>query len=218
MTNSPNPNSEPSPDSRQRLRMRRLRQIGIPVGVVALAGVAGGVWWGWNFVHTQLVPLVETNLSKSLNRPVRLGKVEGFGLTTLRLGPSSIPATPTDPDRVTMQGINVRFNPLRVLLTRNLNLDITVIKPNIYLEQDKNGAWVTTQLTQEEKPGPIKTDLDVIRFQDATAVLVPRSKFSGGKSLPVNLEQLNGNARLLTIISGLPTRCRDGQQRVERST
>jgi translocation and assembly module TamB len=196
MTNSPDPGSEPNSDLQRRRRLRRLRQIGIPLGVVTLAGVAGGAWWGWNFVHTQLVPLVQTSLSKSLNRPVLLGRVEGVSLTSLTVGPSSVPATATDPDRVTIQRVKVGFNPLKVLFTRNLNLDITLVKPEIYLEQDQKGAWVATQISQEESTGPVKTELEVIRFQDAKATLVPKPKLGTGKGIPINLAQLNGNARL----------------------
>ncbi len=199
MTNLPNPENEPNSGASNRRWVRRLRQVGIPLGVVALAGVAGGVWWGLHFVNNDLAPLVEKNLTKSLQRPVKLGRVERFTPFSLRFGPSSVPPTPTDPDTLSIQAVDVRFNPLRLLFSRDLNLDITAIQPEIYLEQAKDGAWLETQLEQEEQTGPIRTELRTIQFQDARVVLVPWSKAAkkGLPIVPIVLSQLNGNVELL---------------------
>jgi translocation and assembly module TamB len=145
------------------------------------------------FVNEKLAPLVESNLSESLKRPVKLGRVERFSLTSLRFGASSVPATATDPDRATVQAVDVAFNPIRLLLTRNLNLDITLDKPELYLEQAPDGTWISVQISDEESKGPVKTELQAIRFKDARAVLVAAGK-TGGKAVPVNLSQLNGSA------------------------
>jgi translocation and assembly module TamB len=163
------------------------------LGLVTLAGVAGGAWYGWVFVNEKLAPLVESNLTESLKRPVKLGRVERFSLTSLRFGASSVPATATDPDRATVQAVDVAFNPIRLLLTRNLNLDITLDKPELYLEQAADGTWISVQISDEESKGPVRTELQAIRFKDARAVLVAAGK-TGGKAAPVNLSQLNGSA------------------------
>ncbi|PSB29394.1 translocation/assembly module TamB domain-containing protein [Stenomitos frigidus] len=202
MTNLPSPGSDPGSGSNRRSRLRLLRQIGVPVGLVALAVVVGGAWYGWVFVNEKLAPLIESNLSESLKRPVKLGKVERFSLTSLRFGASSVPATATDPDRLTIDAVDVKFNPLRLLFTRNLNLDITAVKPDIYLEQAADGTWISTQISQKESKGPVKTELSAIHFQDARATLVPAGK-TGGKAAPVLLSQLNGDAAFL-----------DGNQRI----
>lgn len=196
MTNLPSPGSDPGSSSNRRLRLLLLRRIGLPIGIIALAGVAGGAWYGWIFVNEKLAPLVESNLSESLKRPVKLGRVERVSLTSLRFGPSSVPATATDPDRATVQAVDVAFNPLRLLLTRNLNLDITLDKPNLYLEQAPDGNWISAQISDEEQKGPVKTELQAIRFKDARAVLVAVGK-TGGKAAPVKLSQLNGSANFL---------------------
>lgn len=195
MTQPPNPDNEltPTPDRRWR---RRLRQIGLPIGGILLAGVAGGAWWAWVFVNERLAPLVETNLSQTLKRPVNLGRVERFSLTSLKFGRSALPATSTDPDRATVEGVEVKFNPWRVLLTRNLNLDITLLQPDLYLEQAKDGTWISTQIQAEEAAGPIRTELETIQFQDANVVLVPFGKF-GGKAKPVILKPVSGRAQFL---------------------
>jgi len=193
MTNLPSPGGDPGSGSNRHSRLLLLRRIGIPLGIVGLAGLAAGAWYGWVFVNEKLAPLVESNLSESLKRPVKLGKVERFSLTSLRFGPSSVPATATDPDRATVQAVDVAFNPIRLLLTRNLNLDITLDKPDLYLEQAPDGNWISVQISDEEQKGPVSTELQAIRFKDARAVLVAAGK-TGGKAAPVNLSQLNGSA------------------------
>lgn len=196
MTNEPNPGEENRPDSNQPQRdRRRWRRVLLPLSAVTVAGLAGGLWWGWVFVHEQLAPLVEKNLSQTVKRPVKLGRVERFTLTSLRFGPSEVPATPTDSDRLTIEQIDVAFNPLQVLLTRTLRLDITIDKPSIYLEQTKDGTWISTQISQEESEGPIKTEIDAIRFRDAAAVLVPWAKYGNKQGKPVTLQQTDGTAR-----------------------
>ena len=196
MTNLPSPGSDPGSGSSRHSRLVLLRRIGIPLGLLGLAGIAGGAWYGWVFVNEKLAPLVESNLSESLKRPVKLGKVERFSLTSLRFGASSVPATATDPDRLTIGALDVKFNPLKLLFTRDLNLDVTAIRPEIYLEQAADGTWISTQISQQESKGPVKTELSAIHFQDAKATLVPAGK-TGGKAAPVLLSQLNGDATFL---------------------
>lgn len=194
---SPNPSNEP--DSNQQpseaSRRRRWRRILIPVGGVLLAGIAGGAWWGWVFVNEQLAPLIERNLSQSLNRPVKLGRVERFSLNSLRVGRSEVPAIPSDSDRVSIESIEVKFNLLRILLTRNLNLDITLDRPDLYLAQDEKGVWLATEIQEQEEEGPIRTELEVIRFRDAQLTLVPWGKYGNKPGLPVVLNQANGTAK-----------------------
>lgn len=192
MANSPTP--EETPPS-QPSRRRRWRRVLLPLGAVALAGFAGGAWWVWVFVHEQLAPLIEKNLSQTVNRPVKLGQVERFTLTSLRFGASEVPATPTDPDRLAIEQIDVTFNPLRVLLQRELVLDITIDKPTLYIEQAKDGTWVSTEISQQEEEGPIKTVIDAVRFRDAEAVLVPWAKYGNQLGKPVTLQDADGEAR-----------------------
>jgi translocation and assembly module TamB len=169
----------------------------LPIGTVTLAGVAGGAWWGWIFVTEQLAPLIEKNLSQTLNRPVKLGQVERFTLTSIRFAPSEVPATATDPDRLAIEQIDVTFNPLQVLLTRTLRLDITVDRLTLYIEQTKDGTWISTQIQPQEAEGPITTEIDAIRFRDAEIVLVPWAKYGDKLGKPIVLEQTEGNARFL---------------------
>lgn len=176
MKKSPNPVKQPKPEHIQRLRFLLLSRTSITLGVLMLVGFAGGAWWLRIFVYERLAPLVEKNLTQTLNRPVQLGTVERFSLTGLQFGKSSVPATKTDPDRVLVEAVDVAFDPLRLLFTRTLKLDVTLVNPDIYIEQDALGRWTSTTLKAEEKAGPIKTDLDKIWFRNADVVLVPNAE------------------------------------------
>src|SRR4028119_960994 len=115
MTNAPNPGNEPEPtsgnDQEQAstigLRRRRRQRLWLFFSVVLLLGVGGGVTWTWFFIQYQLSPMVEQTVTKLLNRPVKLGKVESFSLNGLRFGSSQLPATPTDSDRASVQAVDV---------------------------------------------------------------------------------------------------------------
>lgn len=94
---------------------------------------------GWIFVNQRLALLVDRNLEQILGRPVNIGAVERFSLNSLRFSSASVPATPTDPDRLIAEALEVQFDPLSLLFNRRLELNITLVEPNAYIEQAKNG-------------------------------------------------------------------------------
>ncbi|HEY9803537.1 MAG TPA: translocation/assembly module TamB domain-containing protein [Leptolyngbyaceae cyanobacterium] len=152
-----------SPNNR-RLSLQLLRRASLVVGFVALAGIVGGAWWVRNYVYNDLAPLVETNLEQLLGRSIKLGQVERFTLSSLRFSSLSIPATATDPDRVTAQAIDVQFSPLQVILTRTLVLNVTLVNPNVFIQQDQDGRWVTAQVKTGEGRGAIQTQLETLEL------------------------------------------------------
>lgn len=216
MIKSPNPVKKTEPRSNSRLRSPLLNRNSIALGFFTLLiGVAGGAWWLWIFVYEQLAPLVEKNLTQTINRPVQLGQVQRFSLTGLQFGKSSVPATSSDPDTVTVDAIEVAFDPLQLVFARTLDLDVTLVNPNIYIEQDKKGRWVSTTLAAQDNAGPIKTDLDKVRFRNADVVIVANSEARGDlaqvkvnpspqnrvkvatRTLRVGINQVNGVAQFL---------------------
>jgi translocation and assembly module TamB len=106
-----------------------------------LAG-AGAAWRGWIFARYHLTPLLSEHLTEVLERPVELGDVTHIGFTRVRVGPSQIPPTATDPDRVALEALEIRFNPFE-LWRRELGLEIALEQATIYLEQDETGEWIT---------------------------------------------------------------------------
>ncbi|BAZ08315.1 hypothetical protein NIES4071_01200 [Calothrix sp. NIES-4071] len=195
MTQLP-PGRESEPSNR-RLRLLLLRRGSIVLVVVLLASLTGGAWWLRNFILNDLVPLVQTNLAQLLGRPIEVGKVSSVTLNSIRFSSLNIPATPTDSDRVVAKAIDVQFNPLQVLLTRTLNLNVTLVEPNVYLEQDKNGQWLSTQIkTAREEKGFIRTNLESLVIRNASLALVPYPKPGTPKS-SVGFNGANGVLRIL---------------------
>ncbi len=160
--------TKPTPNSGKK------RRIWLWIVVILLSGVGAGLGYGWFFIQRQLAPLVGASLSKTLDRPIHLGEVSHFTLRGVRFGRTEVPPTPEDPDRVTLEAVEVGFNPL-LLLQRTLKLDLTLIKPNVYIEQNENKDWTDTTLALSE-PGAIKIDLQSIRIEEARISLVARSE------------------------------------------
>ncbi|MBW4425805.1 MAG: translocation/assembly module TamB domain-containing protein [Nostoc desertorum CM1-VF14] len=220
MTKSPNQDIlSPSP-IRKRLWLLVLSRGSITLSGLLLLGVVVGIWRLWTFVQTELTPLAQQSLTTTLNRPVKLGRVTQFSLTGVQFGASAIPATPTDPDRATIETVEVGFDLLQLIFNRNLKLDVTLVNPDIYIDQDDQGRWISTKIASSREGGAIKTDLDYLRFRNAKLALMPQKRAGGaggagskGEELsplppsprpsasspdfPVTFSQINGSAQLL---------------------
>ncbi|MCC5642824.1 translocation/assembly module TamB domain-containing protein [Nostoc sp. CHAB 5824] len=223
MTKSPNQDIlSPSP-IRKRLWLLVLSRGSIALGGLLLLGVIVGIWRLWTFVQTELTPLAQQSLTTTLNRPVKLGRVTQFSLTGVQFGTSTIPATPTDPDRAAVEAVEVGFDLLQLIFNRHLKLDVTLVNPDIYIDQDDQGRWVSTSIAPSGEGGAIKTDLDYLRFRNAKLALMPqkiageeaREQGAGSRGeefsplppsprpsassplSPVEFSQLNGSAQLL---------------------
>jgi translocation and assembly module TamB len=175
--NSP-PNPEPDePKGLQRL-LNKLKSSPKTVagGVVAIAAVGGLSYWGTQvLVKKKLSPFLENQIGKIIERPLDLGEVKSFSLNGVEFGQTVIPPTATDTDKVTVQGVKVGFNIFPVLFRRTLPVDVALIKPDIYLEQEQNGEWVNLDFLKKdtEKKQPLvyyDVDLDV---EQANITAVP---------------------------------------------
>lgn len=179
-----------------------LSRTSLVLGAILLVGIIGGSWWVWVFIQQRLAPLVERNLQQLLGRAVELGEVESFSLNSLRFGGVSIPATPTDSDRLAAKAVSVGFDPLELLLNRTLELNVTLVQPNVYIEQDKNGRWVDTTIQDRPSEGGdlFKIELETIKVTNADVVLAPFPQDSPQPSKAKTLvafKQVNGIASLL---------------------
>ncbi|MGF2036491.1 MAG: translocation/assembly module TamB domain-containing protein [Nostoc sp. CmiVER01] len=193
MTHSPKSENNQKPPNR-RLWLLLLGRTSLALGVVFLVGIAVGAWWARSYIYKDLAPLVQQNLEQLLGRPVKVGKVERFSINSLRFSSLSIPATSTDPDQVVAKALDVQFSPLQLILTRKLALNVTLIQPNVYIQQDQDGRWVTAQVKAGEGKGAIQTDLETLQIQDGNVELSPASGATRPKG-SVILNQFGGIAR-----------------------
>ncbi|MDZ8069910.1 MAG: translocation/assembly module TamB domain-containing protein [Nostoc sp. DedQUE08] len=193
MTRSPNSENNQEPSNR-RLWLLLLGRTSLALGGVLLIGIIVGAWWARNYVYKDLAPLVQQNLEQLLGRPVEVGNVERFSLSSLRFSSLSIPATPTDADRVVAKALDVQFSPLQLLLSRKLALNVTLVQPNVYIQQDKDGRWVTAQVKAGEGQGFIQTELQSLQIQDGNVELMPFTAPTKPKG-SVILDRVGGIAR-----------------------
>ena len=166
MSNSSNPPPEPShkPEQHSVFLGRRKRDWAIAAGVtLATAGVVG--YTGLRFFVERMLPqIIEKQLSQIITRPVDIGEVESFSLSGVRFGVSSIPSTDAEPSHAKIESIEVEVNLLPLITKRTLFLDLTLVKPNIYLVEDETGDWLNLNLELEEEVQERPFDLDMNIF------------------------------------------------------
>ncbi|NMF83568.1 translocation/assembly module TamB domain-containing protein [Nodosilinea sp. P-1105] len=169
------PSQEPESE-RQPRQGRPWLTLGLMAGSVLLIVGAGTGWRGWVFARRHLTPWLSAQLSETLNRPVELGDLEHIGFTRVRVGPSQIPPTATDPDTVSLNAIEVRFNPLN-LWRRELRLDVVLEQADIYLEQSASRDWVEVEIDLPDPDERLDQWVDIrpgrISIRDSSLTLVP---------------------------------------------
>jgi len=113
-------------------------------------GMSRGQAYVQAYVRQTLLPQISQDLSQSFNRPVLLGEVESLSWRHIRLGASAIPATATDADAVTIEAVEIRFNPFAALHSQTVALDVTLINPQMVLDQNAAGDWLETDIQMED--------------------------------------------------------------------
>lgn len=193
MTHSPKSDQEPAPVNRRRFWGR----WSLTIGAALVLGTAGGALWGWIFVHKHLSPLVSRLLTDLMDRPVKLGEVERVSLSSITIGASVLPPTDTDPDTVTVDGVEVRFNLLNALFTRDLNLTIAAKNIKGYIEQDSDRQWLDLELDlpEKEKEDFFEIKVGVVKLEQGELILQPYSQPKSPKK-PVVVGDIEGEIRL----------------------
>ena len=181
MTKSVNtpPNPEPQKPSPVKRLVNKLKSSPklLAGGAIAIAAAGSLGYWGMQvLVKKKLPPFLEDQIANIIERPIDLGEVEGFSLNSIRFGKTVIPPTATDTDKVTVEEVRVGFNIFPVLFRRVLPLDVALVQPDVYLEQEQDGEWINLDFLQsdpnEEKKDPLlyfDVDLD-LEQADITAV------------------------------------------------
>ena len=155
----------------QTLRWRKW----LAIAFMILLGVYGvGTVIGWYLVQTKLIPLIEAGLGEYLHRPVKIGNLQQLSLISARFDQSKLPATTDNPDRAEIEAVAVKFNLISFLLTKTLPLEVNLIRPNLYIEQDNQGSWTPTNFGTEDSGEGIKVDVRAINLKQADVTLVAR--------------------------------------------
>ena len=82
--------------------------IGLGLFVVVIIGVCYGQWWA----KRNLAPLISQELTKSLKRPVNLGKIEDIWLNEIKIGKTTIPAHGSDRNNLQVRQVITEFRPI----------------------------------------------------------------------------------------------------------
>jgi len=170
---------EPSPSSSPRPPWLRSLLI------LILLGLGGGVTYGWYFVNYRLSPTVAKSMSALLSRPVEVGDLEAFSLTSLTFGTSVIPPTADNSEATTIAAVEIDFTPFKLITEQTLELDVTFVKPEISLKQTPDRKWFTTKLTPQP-PGAIAFKVKTLAIENGNVALYPRTR-AGELEAPVNL-------------------------------
>ena len=152
---------------------KRWRRIAATIALLLLGGTGVGSIYGWYFIQRKLIPLIETETGNYLHRPLELGDLKYISPTKASFGNTALPATEDNPDFVKVKEVNVKFAPLHFLRTKELKLAVTLVKPDIYIEQDESKLWTPTDFgSGEDSEGGIKVDVRSIELEGGQLSLV----------------------------------------------
>ncbi|NET68912.1 MAG: DUF748 domain-containing protein [Moorea sp. SIO1G6] len=184
--------------------------ISLTIGLVGYFGVR--MW-----LYQNLPGWIETELSNVIKRDVRVGQLKALYLTSLELGPSSIPATTTDPDHVAIKAIKVGFNPLPLLVKRSLPVTINLVNVDVYAQQEANGEWINLKDLNFDNSFSPPIDLDAkVRVWNGKIALLPYGQTNPFKlKLDATAGLSNNNKRLKYSIT---TAIAEGKTKLEGKT
>ncbi len=138
-----------------------------------LGSTSGGLIYGWYFVQRKLIPLIETEAGNYLHRPLELGELKSLSLTKASFGNSALPPTEDNPDFVKVKEVKINFAPLHFLHKRELKLDLILVQPDLYIEQDQSKLWTPTDFGSDEpSDGGIQVNVRSIQLNEGQLSLV----------------------------------------------
>jgi translocation and assembly module TamB len=145
-------------------------QIGLALlGLGGLGFIGISLW-----VSQNLAPTIAEQLTKALERDVKVGPLTGIGFNEISFGPSSLGATAENASRASVKAIKVGFDPLGILWQRTIKPSVTLVEPNLYLEQNAQGSWLKLPAAQlPESQGFFNTEMQRVTIQRAKGTIVP---------------------------------------------
>ncbi len=176
---------------------KTLGRVGVGAAIALTATSLGGFWYGRYFLNEQLSPLLQTELTKALKRPLELGKVERVSFSSVRFAKSVIPPTAQEANFLAVEAIEVRIDPWSYLTSRQITLDAVVEQPQVFLKQDANGLL---QLPKLAPPEPQKdrglVDLRTITFTDAQVTIQTIAK---GELVSLSQMEIDSNWQIADL-------------------
>jgi translocation and assembly module TamB len=159
------------------------------LGLGLLGFIGASVW-----VATNLSPTIARELTKALDRQVAIGPVENIGFNEINFGASSLAATTDSPNKVAVKAIKISFDPLAILWQNTIKPTITLVEPDLYLEQSANGDWLRLKLppAAPDKPGSFRTEIQALRVQKARGTVIPYQ--ANGLRQPIEFQNTDFNA------------------------
>ncbi|BBA79105.1 hypothetical protein RGRSB_0531 [cyanobacterium endosymbiont of Rhopalodia gibberula] len=156
MSQSPLP-----PDSTSNYLGRLLRIAKKPYNIALVLASVTVIIIGYTglrlFLQKYLPPWLEKQVSYLINRPVDIDELQGFSLTRLYLGSTSVPQTSEHPNQLTASRVVVHFDPIAVLFKRTLVIKIVPKDVEVELHQYSEGDLLKGDITDEIIP--LKLDL-----------------------------------------------------------
>ena len=156
------PNADRPPE-----RRRFWKRVAITLGAGTLIIGSAAIVGTWLFINRGLTPLLERRLSTLLERELELGDLAGLSWNGVRVGPSRLNATESDPTYVTADAVEVGFAPLKLLFQRELELDLRIVGADGYLEQHPDEGWLGVDVPTFE---PVEDPLIKVRMDDIDVV------------------------------------------------
>ncbi|WP_036485980.1 translocation/assembly module TamB domain-containing protein [Myxosarcina sp. GI1] len=186
MTSLDNRPPNPDPDKENRIKhwLQKLKPTPkqATVGVVAIAALAGLGYWGIQYLaKNKLSPFLETQISNFIDRPIDVGEVESFSLFSgITVGETTLPATETDPDNLSVEEIEVDWNLFAVIsnliFRQTLPVDVSLVQPEVYVEENADGEWLNLDFLpqqQKEKKEPLLKFNVGAEIEEADITAVP---------------------------------------------
>ncbi len=132
-----------------------------------LLSLGGGISYSWHFWTQKMIPTIEESVSKTLSRPIKLGKVQAISFTCVVLGESYLPSTYRDNDFVIAETVKIDINLFKIF-TKEIDLKITLQKAKVSLKKDKDNAWLRLRLKSKKTPsGKLRVNVNAIAFENS---------------------------------------------------
>ncbi|PZV16508.1 MAG: hypothetical protein DCF20_08335 [Pseudanabaena sp.] len=176
---------------------KKLGRVGVGIAIAFTATSLGAFWYGRYFLNEQLSPLLQTELTKALKRPLQLGKVERVSFSSIRFGKSIVPPTNKEANFLAVEALEVKVDLWSYLTRRQIALDAIAEQPQLFLKQDVTGILQLPKITPPEKQTKDGfVDLRTITFNDAQLTIQTIAK---GELVSLSQVQIDSNWQIVDL-------------------